>query len=53
MPWSRKIGIAVVMIIPSFVGAGLIWEFYPSWWLVYSWLAAMVVLLGVILWRTG
>jgi hypothetical protein len=38
----RKIGIGITMIIPAFVGAGVLWEIYPSWILVFVWIYIMV-----------
>jgi hypothetical protein len=39
----RKIGIGVVMIIPTFVGAGAIWNFAQSWTIVIIWILIMAL----------
>ena len=46
---SRDIGIGIVMIVPSFVGSGAVWQFTHSWWLVFLWIIAMVCVYGGIL----
>jgi hypothetical protein len=43
MDVARKIGIGVVMIIPTFVGAGAIWNFVQSWTLVMIWILIMAL----------
>ena len=44
--FARKIGIGVVMIIPSFVGAGAAWEFFGSWFAVFTWVLIVGTLYG-------
>lgn len=39
----RKIGTGVVMIIPTFVGGGAIWNFVDSWTLVIIWILIMAL----------
>ena len=41
MDISRKIGIGIVMIIPTFVGCGVLWEIFHSWIAVIIWIAIM------------
>jgi hypothetical protein len=38
---ARKIGIAIVMMIPAFVGAGALWDLIHSWVAVFVWVLAM------------
>lgn len=46
MDLPRKIGIAIVMIVPAFVGAGAIWAVFPNWIAVMIWLLLMIGLTG-------
>jgi len=48
---SRDIGIGIVMIVPSFVGSGAVWDITHSWLLVILWIIAMVFVYGGILKR--
>ncbi len=41
---ARKIAIAIVMIVPAFVIAGLLWDITESWAVVVLWEIAMVVI---------
>ncbi len=36
MDLIRKLSIAVVMLVPAFVFAGLAWSCYHSWWAVLA-----------------
>ena len=45
----RKIGIGIVMIIPTFVGSGLVWGIFNSWIAVLAWIIIMAFLYGGIL----
>ena len=45
----RKIGIGIVMIIPSFVGSGLLWNIFNNWIPVLIWIIIMAFLYGGIL----
>lgn len=49
MDLSRKIGIGIVMIIPSFVGGGAVWNILHSWVAVILWLLIMASIYGGIL----
>ena len=49
MDVSRSLGIGIVMIIPSFIGGGAMWDLFNSWGAVISWIAAMAVIYGMIL----
>lgn len=51
MDVSRSIGTGIVMIIPSFVGGGAMWELFNSWGAVFIWLAVMIIIYGFILYR--
>ena len=44
MELSRKIGIGIVMIIPTFVISGLFWDLSHSWILVFIVIAGMIAL---------
>jgi hypothetical protein len=46
---ARKIAILIVMIIPTFVGAGAIWDILESWLAVIIWVVIMGVVAGNIL----
>jgi len=37
----RKIAILIVMIVPTFVGAGAVWSLVESWIAVLIWIAVM------------
>ncbi|MBN2062288.1 MAG: hypothetical protein JW882_17935 [Deltaproteobacteria bacterium] len=41
MDISRKIGIGIVMIIPTFVGSGALWGIFHSWIAVIVWILIM------------
>lgn len=41
MQITRKIGIGIVMMIPSFVGAGALWDIFESWIAVIIWVLIM------------
>jgi hypothetical protein len=43
MDLFRKIGIAIVSIIPAFVLSGLIWQWFGSWLAVLG----MVIIVGI------
>lgn len=49
MDLPRKIGIAVVMIVPSFVGSGALWALFHSWIAVIVWLLLMAGLTGAVI----
>jgi len=42
MDTPRKIGIAIVMIIPTVVFAGAIWAVFHSWVSIFVWVILMV-----------
>ena len=47
---ARKIGIGIVMIVPTFVGGGALWDiFNSSWPAVVVWVVIMAVLSGAII----
>ena len=48
---SRDIGIGIVMMVPSFVGGGAVWDVTHSWILVFLWIIAMICVYGGILKR--
>ena len=50
MEIPRKIGICIVMIIPSFVGGGAVWELFGSWFAVSLWVVIMGLFCVKILW---
>ncbi|HDI78139.1 MAG TPA: hypothetical protein ENF54_00720 [Desulfobacteraceae bacterium] len=41
MDWPRALGIGIVMIIPTFVGAGIVWEILHSWFAEVIWIIIM------------
>jgi len=51
MDISRSLGVGIVMIIPSFVGGGALWDIFNSWGVVIAWVAVMAVIYGLILYR--
>ena len=48
---SRDIGIAIVMMIPSFVGSGAVWHLTHNWLFVALWIIVMIFVYGGILKR--
>jgi hypothetical protein len=46
MELSRRIGIGIVMLIPTFVGTGAQWALFHSWLPVLLWVAVMAVIAG-------
>lgn len=46
MQFSRRIGIGIVMLIPTFVGIGAVWALFHSWLAVLVWVAIMAVVAG-------
>ena len=49
MEVPRKIGIGILMIVPTFVGAGALWDlFHGSWLPVFGWIILMALCTGVI-----
>ena len=48
---ARDLGIGVVMIIPTFVGGGALWEFFHSWLVVMAWIIIMAGVYGGILFK--
>lgn len=40
----RKIGVFIVMIIPTFVSSGLVWDLFHCWFCVFADIAVMIVL---------
>lgn len=48
MDISRKIGAGIVMIVPSFVGGGVLWELFHSWIAIIIWIAIMAFVYGKI-----
>lgn len=51
MEITRDLGIGVLMIVPTFVGSGLIWELLGSWIAVFIWVIIMAGLYGRFLFR--
>ncbi len=46
MEIPRKLAILIVMIVPTFVGAGAIWDLFESWIAVLIWVVIMGVVAG-------
>ena len=49
MDVPRKIGIGIVMIVPTFVGAGALWSIFHSWPVSIVWLVIMAGLASSII----
>jgi len=49
MDLSRKIGIGIVMVVPTFVGSGALWGIFSSYIAVFVWVVIMAFLYGGIL----
>ena len=49
MDVSRMLGIGIVMIIPAFVGSGVLWNIFSSWLAVFAWVIFTVIIYGGIL----
>ncbi len=49
MDFFRRIGIGIVMIVPTFVGSGAVWNIFHSWAAVGVWVLIMAgVTAGII-----
>lgn len=46
MDITRKLAILIVMIVPTFVGAGALWDLFESWIAVLIWVVIMGVVAG-------
>jgi len=46
MDIPRKLAILIVMIVPTFVGAGALWALFESWIAVLIWVVIMGVVAG-------
>ncbi|MCP4681479.1 MAG: hypothetical protein GY864_04015 [Desulfobacterales bacterium] len=49
MDITRKLAVAIVMIIPAFVIGGLIWSLFGSWWAVLAWEVILVIIYSLII----
>jgi hypothetical protein len=49
MDTARKLGIGIVMIIPTFVVAGALWQIFSSWLAVIVWIAIMAAFTAALL----
>ena len=49
MDFTRKLGIGIVMMVPTFVGGGAVWSMFGSWLAVFIWIAIMVLTCRAIL----
>jgi hypothetical protein len=49
---ARCLGIGIVMIIPSFVGGGAVWDIFNSWAAVFAWIFIMAFVYVFMLSRT-
>jgi hypothetical protein len=49
MSLVRKLGIAVAMIIPTFVFCGLVWEWFHNWYTVFGMIIIMAILYVLII----
>ena len=48
MDITRKLGILIVMMVPTFVGAGAVWDILESWLAVIIWVVIMGFVAGSI-----
>ena len=46
MDITRRLAILIVMIVPTFVGAGAVWDLFESWIAVLIWVVIMSVVAG-------
>lgn len=46
MDTPRKLAVLIVMIVPTFVGAGAVWDLFESWIAVLIWVVIMGVVAG-------
>ena len=46
MELSRRIGIGIVMLVPTFVGGGALWALFHSWLPIPVWVVIMVGVAG-------
>lgn len=53
MDFTRKLGIGIVMMVPTFVGAGAVWSMFHSWLAVFIWIAVMALTYRAILTGRG
>ncbi len=51
MDLPRKIGIGIVMIIPTFVGGAALWDIFNNWFAVVVWVVVMAAVSGAIVSR--
>lgn len=49
MDITRKLAILIVMIVPTFVGAGAVWDILESWLAVFIWIVIMGFVAGNII----
>jgi hypothetical protein len=49
MDITRRLAILIVMIVPTFVGAGAVWDIFGSWIAVLIWIVIMGVVGGNII----
>ncbi len=49
MDLTRKLAVAIVMIIPAFVIGGLVWALLGSWWAVLAWEVVLVIIYSLII----
>jgi len=49
MDMARKIGTGIVMIVPTFVGGGAVWDIFHSWFAVLVWVVVMGWLTGSVM----
>lgn len=49
MDLFRRIGIGIVMIVPTFVGGGAVWDLFHNWFAVFVWIAIMAVVAGAVI----
>ena len=48
MDIARKFAIGIVMIIPTFVGGGAVWDIFHNWFAILVWVVIMAIIVGSI-----
>ena len=46
MDFVRKLGVGIVMLVPTFVFAGVVWSWLGSWFAVLGWVIIMAFIYG-------
>lgn len=49
MDLSRRIGIGIVMLVPTYVGAGALWAMFHNWFVIFGWVVVMFAVGGAVI----